>query len=52
MIFDEPGLLENPYPHYRKWRAGRPILKSSYGCSAYALSLPQFRGTNDKLPLK
>lgn len=25
MIFDEPGLLKNPYPHYQKWRADRPI---------------------------
>lgn len=25
MIFDEAGLLENPYPHYQKWREERPI---------------------------
>jgi cytochrome P450 len=25
MIFDEPGLLQNPYPHYQKWREERPI---------------------------
>ena len=25
MIFDEPGLLEDPYPFYQKWREERPI---------------------------
>jgi len=25
MIFDEPGLVENPYPHYKRWREDRPI---------------------------
>lgn len=25
MIFDEPGLIENPYPHYKDWRENRPI---------------------------
>ena len=25
MIFNEPGLLENPYPFYKEWRDTRPI---------------------------
>jgi len=25
MIFDEPDLIENPYPRYKDWRDNRPI---------------------------